>query len=83
MEDAHKSIPIVTCHIASAIKGRLEDDDFLHAIEAVEEFAEKNSLDQRAQKTFSLLLFCAHKVYILQTNKAILYLLTNTSIFVA
>ena len=49
MEDAHKSIPIVTCHIASATEGRLEDDDFLHAIEAVEEFAEKNSLDQRAQ----------------------------------
>ena len=68
MEDAHKSIPIVTCHIASATEGRLEDDDFLHAIEAVEEFAEKNSLDQRAQKTFSLLLFCGHKVHILQTN---------------
>ena len=67
-EDAHKSIPIVTCHIAPATEGRLEDDDFLHAIEAVEEFAEKNSLDQRAQKTFSLLLFCGHKVHILQTN---------------
>ena len=68
MEDAHKSIPIVNCLIASAIKGRLEDDDFLHAIETVEEFPEKNSLDQRARKTFSLLLFCAHKVHILQTN---------------
>ena len=68
MEDAHKSISIVTCPIASAIKGRLEDDDFLHAIEAVEKFPEKNSLNQRAQKTFSLLLFCAHKVHIPQTN---------------
>ena len=65
MEDAHKSISIVTCPIASAIKGRLEDDDFL---QAVEEFPEKNSLNQRAQKTFSLLLFCAHKVHIPQTN---------------
>ena len=65
MEDPHKSISIVTCPIASAIKGRLEDDDFL---QAVEEFPEKNSLNQRAQKTFSLLLFCAHKVHIPQTN---------------
>ena len=68
MKDAHKSISIVTCHIASAIKGRLEDDDFLHAIEAVEEFAQKNCPDQRAQKTFCLLLFCLYKVHILQDN---------------
>ena len=64
MEDAHKSIPIVTCHIVSAIKGRLEDDDFLHAIEAVEEFAEKNSLDQRAQKKVcSFVILCTQGTY--------------------
>ena len=78
MEDAHKSIPIVTCHIASAIKGRLEDDDFLHAIEAVEEFPEKNSLNQRPQKRF---LFCyfVHTRYIffrLTTRPSYIYLQT-------
>ena len=63
MEDAHKSIPVVTCHIASAIKGRLEDDDFLHAIEAVEEFAEKNSGSKGTKNVFSFVILWTQSTY--------------------
>ena len=83
MEDAHKSIPIVTCHIASAIKGRLEDDDFLHAIEAEEDLQRKTLWIKGHKKRF---LFCyfVHTRYIffrLTTRPS--YLFTNTSIFLA
>ena len=62
MNNAHRSIAIVTCHIDCAIKDRMDDNDFLRAIATVEAFSEKNVLDQKAQNMLSLLLYCSHKV---------------------
>ena len=62
MDDAHKSIPVVTSWLQSAINQRIHDEGFVQSVATVEEFAEKNAIDQRAQNMFAVLLFCTRKV---------------------
>ena len=65
MQDAHRSLPFVTCNIHRAIEERLEDPDYMEIVTELEEACEnmKPSIDQGAQNMFALMLFCAKKVF--------------------
>jgi len=64
MQHSHKSLPFVTSNVHRAIVGRLDDPDYIEITELLEAECEKmKKVDHRAQNMFSLMLFCAKKVF--------------------
>lgn len=65
MQHSHRSLPFVTSNVHRAIAGRLDDPDYMEITELLEAECEKmkEKVDHRAQNMFSLMLFCAKKVF--------------------
>ena len=62
MKEAHRSVWVVTSHIHNAIKERHNEQFYLDLVEEVESVSEDLGVDIRAQRMYTLILFCAKKV---------------------
>ena len=62
MIDAHRSIWIVTASVYKAIKERQMDPFYQELVDEIEGVCESLEVDLRAQRMFTLMLFCANKV---------------------
>ena len=62
MKDAHRCIWIVTAYVYKAIKERQMDPFYQELVDEVERACESVEVDLRAQRMYTLMLFCAKKV---------------------
>ena len=64
MENAHRSVAVITSYLCGQIDQYKEDNDYSELMANLEEEIRKQErkVDQRGQQSFLLLMFCPKKV---------------------